>query len=165
LRRVEIRQNDDIGSEGKKDSAFLSCFNRLRQISGPNRGERLRLAGKKGIWQGQLAIDKRLQTATRGDVKTACVPACVCTSHSISCLSFVDRSIVATDDDDNKNDILVANVTQMFLTHRKKGAPPWKSDSSYATRCAMGHVKIRSELSSRSARRVVCYEISRPQYK
>lgn len=49
------------------------------------------------------------------------------------------------------------------LTHRKKGAPPWKSDSSYAMRCARGHVKIQSELSSRSVC-VVCYrEISRPE--
>lgn len=48
-------------------------------------------------------------------------------------------------------------------THRKKGAPPWKSDSSYAMRCARGHVKIQSELSSRSVC-VVCYrEISRPE--
>lgn len=49
-------------------------------------------------------------------------------------------------------------------THRKKGAPPWKSDSSYAMRCARGHVKIQSELSSRSVC-VVCYrEISRPEW-
>lgn len=39
----------------------------------------------------------------------------------------------------------------------KKRAPPWKSDSSYAMRCAKGHVKIQSELSSRFECRLLKY--------
>lgn len=101
LRRIASRWNTTKRrhwERRRKRHLFSSCCNRLRQISGPDRGERLRLAGKNVSGRGQLAFDKRLQTATRGDVKTACVPACL---HVAFDQLSVDRSIVATDDDDD----------------------------------------------------------------
>lgn len=91
------------------------------------------------------------------DVKTAC-PEISCPISRVSCRTrhAIDRHGRVT----GPSPTYSSNV----LTHRKKGAPPWKSDSSYAMRCARGHVKIQSELSSRSVC-VVCYrEISRPEW-
>lgn len=104
------------------------------------------------------SINGRKRPPVATSKQLACLPACTSIRSAVRHPSIARPTTTII-----KKRCQCRQRGKRFFTHRKRGAPPWKSDSSYATRCAMGHVKIRSELSSRSVQRVVCYEISRPE--